>query len=173
VSFPLHLSSLTRKQRSRRLQHASGSGKLRVVRRLQALRALADTQSVQEVAAMLPLGQHTLRDSRNALLLKGVSSLVDTRPPGRPRTFTPSQRRELATWSKAGPQAAGSPSGCWHTPMMQDRIQSRGGGADPPPSLATVLHNLGFASPQARVVAAPLHEAKRLEWRRTTWPKLV
>src|SRR5262245_12917193 len=35
VSFPLHLSSFTRKQLYRRLQHAYGSGALRVVRRLQ------------------------------------------------------------------------------------------------------------------------------------------
>jgi hypothetical protein len=33
-----------------------------VVRRIQALLALADNQSVQEVAAMRNLGQQTLRD---------------------------------------------------------------------------------------------------------------
>src|SRR6266446_173767 len=76
VSFPLHLSSFTRTQRSRRLQQAYGSGALRVVRRIQALRALADNQSGQEVAERLTLGQQTIRDSRNAFLLKGVSSLV-------------------------------------------------------------------------------------------------
>ena len=63
-----------------------GSGDLRVVRRIQALLALADNQSVQEVAEMLNLGQQTIRDYRNAFLLKGVSSLVYTRPPGRPST---------------------------------------------------------------------------------------
>jgi transposase len=86
VSFPLHLSSLTRKQLYRRLQQAYGSGDLRVVRRIQALLALADTHSGQEVAEMRNLGQQTIRDYRNALLLQGVSSLVYTRPPGRPRT---------------------------------------------------------------------------------------
>ena len=42
-------------------------GDLRVVRRIQALLALADGQSVQEVAAMLSLGQQTVRDYRNRL----------------------------------------------------------------------------------------------------------
>jgi hypothetical protein len=84
VSFPLHLCSFTRKQRYRRLRQAYGSGALRVVRRIQALLALAANQSVPEVAAMLTLGQPTLRASRHASLLKGVSSLVSTRPPGRP-----------------------------------------------------------------------------------------
>lgn len=84
MSFTLHLSSFTRKQLYRRLQQAYGSGALRVVRRIQALLALADNQSVQEVAEMLNLGQQTIRDYRNAFLLKGVSSLVYTRPSGRP-----------------------------------------------------------------------------------------
>src|SRR4030095_7496604 len=81
VSFTLHLSSFIRKQLYRRLQQAYGSGNLRVVRRIQALLALADNQSVQEVAEMLNLGQQTLRDYRNAFLLQGVSSLGYTRPP--------------------------------------------------------------------------------------------
>src|SRR5438874_1127791 len=142
VSFPLHRSSFTRKQLYRWLQQAYGRGALRVGRRLQALLALADNQSVQEVAEMLPLGQQTIRDYRNAFLLQGVSSLGYTRPPGRPRTLTPSQRRELATLIKAGPQAAGYPSGCWNTPRIQDLVQSRFGVASHPHYLATLLHNL-------------------------------
>src|SRR3989442_11274060 len=172
VSFPLHLSSLTRKQLYRRLQQAYGSGDLRVVRRIQALLALADNQSVQEVAEMLNLGQQTIRDYRNAFLLKGVSSLVYTRPPGRPSKLTQSQRRELANLIKAGPQAAGYTSGCWNTPMMQDLIQSRFGVAYHPHYLATWLHHLGFSSQKARLVSDHLNEATRLEWRRTTWPKM-
>ena len=156
MSFPLPLSALTRQPRSRQLQQASGSGALRVVRRLQALRALADTQSVQAGAERLHLGQHTLRDSRNALLLQGVSSLGSPRPPGRPNPCTPSPRRELAALSTAGPQATGYPSGGWHTPMRHDLVQRRCGAASPPPSLATLLHPLGFSSPQARVVSAHL-----------------
>ena len=168
MSFTLHLSSFTRKQLYRRLQQAYGSGDLRVVRRIQALLALADNQSVQEVAEMLNLGQQTIRDYRNAFLLKGVSSLVYTRPPGRPSTLTPSQRRELATLIKAGPQAAGYTSGCWNTPMIQDLVQSRFSASYHPHYLATLLHHLGFSSQKARFVSDHLNEAKRLEWRRTT-----
>jgi transposase len=173
VSFPLHLSSLTRKQLYRRLQHAYGSGALRVVRRIQALLALADNHSVQEVAEMLNRGQQTIRDYRNAFLLKGVLSLGYTRPPGRPSKFTPSQRRELATLINAGPQKAGYTSGCWNPPMIQDLIQHRVGVSYHPHSLATLLHNLGFSSQKARFVSDHLNEAKRLAWRRTKWPKIL
>ena len=86
MSFTLHLSSFTRKQLYRRLQQAYGRGALRVVRRIPALLALADNQSVQDVAEMLNLGQQTIRDYRNAFLLKGVASLGSTRPAGRPST---------------------------------------------------------------------------------------
>jgi hypothetical protein len=36
-----------------------------------------------------------------------------------------------------------------------------------------LLHNLGFSSQQARLVSDHLHEAKRLEWRRCQWPRIV
>jgi len=173
VSFTLHLSSFTRKQLYRRLQQAYGSGALRVVRRIQVLLALADNQSVQEVAKMLNLGQQTIRDYRNAFLLQGVSSLGYTRPPGRPSKLTPSQRRALAALIKAGPQAAGYTSGCWNTPMIQDLVQSRFGASYHPHYLATLLHNLGFSYQKARFVSDHLNEAKRLEWRRTKWPKIL
>jgi transposase len=57
--------------------------------------------------------------------------------------------------------------------MIQDLIQSRFGVSYHPHYLATLLHNLGFSSQKARVVSDHLNEAKRLEWRRTRWPKIV
>jgi transposase len=173
VSFTLHLSSFTRKQLYRRLQQAYGQGDLRVVRRIQALLALADTLSVREVAERLSLGEQTVRDYRHAFLLRGLSSLSDKRPPGRPSKLTKSQRRALADLLKAGPQAAGYTSGCWNTPMIQDLIQSRFGVSYHPHYLATLLHNLGFSYQKARFVSDHLNEAKRLEWCRTKWPAIV
>src|SRR5215467_9880088 len=96
VSFTLHLSAFTRKHLYRRLQQAYSHGDVRVVRRLPALLALADNQSVQEVAERLGLGEQTVRDYRNALLLQGIASLGYKRSPGRPSQLTQSQRRELA-----------------------------------------------------------------------------
>jgi len=171
--FTLHLSPFTRKQLYRRLQQAYASGALRLVKRIHALLALAEDMSVQEVAAMLGLGEQTVRDYRNLFLLKHLASLTYKRPPGRPSKLTKAQRRERAALIKAGPPAAGSPSGCWHTPMMQDLIQSRFGVSYHPHSLATLLHNLSFSSQKARFVSDHLNEAKRLEWRRWKWPRIV
>jgi transposase len=172
VPFTLPLSTFTRKQLYGPLHQADPSGALKLVRRLHALLALAEGLSVSEIAQMLNLGEQTVRDYRNAFLLKGVSSLRSKRPPGRPRKLTKSQRRELAELIKAGPQAAGYTSGCWHTPMIQDLIQRRLGVSYHPHYLATLLRNLGFSYQKARFVSDHLNAAKRLEWRQTKWPEI-
>ena len=64
MSFTLHLYSLTRKQLYRRLQQAYASGSLKLVKRIHALLALAQGQSVSAVAEMLSLGEQTVRDYR-------------------------------------------------------------------------------------------------------------
>ena len=173
VSFTLHLSPFTRKQLSRRLQQAYASGALRLVKRIHALLALAEGMSVQEVAAMLGLGEQTVRDYRNLFLLQHLASLMYKRPSGRPSKLTKAQRRDLANVIKAGPQAAGYTSGCWNPPMIQDLIQRRFGVSYHPHYVATLLHNLGFSYQKARFVSDHLNEAKRLAWRQREWPRIL
>ena len=62
VSLTLQLSSFTRKHLDRRLQQAYARGSRKLVKRIHALLALAQGQSVSEVAAMLSLGEQTVRD---------------------------------------------------------------------------------------------------------------
>ena len=173
VSFTLHLNSFTRKQLYRRLQQAYANGSLKLVQRIHALLALAQDLSVREVAEMLALGEQTVRDYRNAFLLKGVASLVYKRPPGRPSKLTKTQRKELAALIKAGPQTAGYTSGGWNTPMIQDLIERRFGVTYHPHYIATLLGNLGFSYQKARFVSDHLNEAKRLAWRQRAWPRIL
>jgi len=173
VSFTLHLRAFTRKQLYRRLQQAYASGSLKLVKRIHALLALAQGQSVSAVAEMLSLGEQTVRDYRNQYLFKGMASLVYKAPPGRPSKLTKTQRQQLAEWIKASPQDLGYTSGCWNTPMVQDLIQRHFGVAYHPHYIATLLTNLGFSYQKARFVSDHLNEAKRLEWRHTRWPKIL
>jgi transposase len=173
VSCTLHLSPFTRKQLYRRLQQAYSQGALRLVRRIHALLALAADMSVQDVAQMWNLGDQTVRDYRHAFLVKGMASLAYTRPPGRPRKLPKTQRRQLAEWIKAGPQAVGYTAGCRRTPMIQELIQNRFGVSYHPHYLSTLLHNLGFSDQKARFVSDHLNEAKRLEWRQSKWPRIL
>src|SRR5918992_3330443 len=173
MSFTLQLSSFTRKQLYRRLQQAYASGSLKLVKRIHVLLALAQGQSVSDVAQMLYLGEQTVRDDRNQYLFKGMASLVYKAPPGRPSKLTKTQRQQLVKWIKAGPQEAGYTSGCWNTPMLQDLIQRHFGVVYHPHYIATLLNNMGFSYPKARFVSDHLNEAKRLAWRQTRWPKIL
>jgi hypothetical protein len=74
MSYTLQLSSFTRKQLYRRLKEAYASGSLKLVKRIHALLALAQGQSVSEVADMMSLGEQTVRDYRNQFLLKGIAT---------------------------------------------------------------------------------------------------
>jgi DNA-binding NarL/FixJ family response regulator len=107
MSFTLHLRAFTRKQLYRRLQQAYASGSLQLVKRIHALLALAQGQSVSDVAEMLSLGEQTVRDYRHQYLFKGLASLVYQAPPGRPSKLTTTQRQQLAEWIKASPQDVG------------------------------------------------------------------
>src|ERR1044071_7498029 len=107
MSFTLQLSSFTRKQLYRRLQQAYACGSLKLIKRLHVLLALAQGQSISDVAEMLALGEQTVRDYRNQYLFKGMTSLVYTAPPGRPSKLTQTQRQQLAQWIKASPQDSG------------------------------------------------------------------
>src|ERR1043166_874395 len=173
MSFTLQLSSFTRKQLYRRLQQAYASGSLKLIKRVHVLLALAQGQSVSDVAEMLSLGEQTVRDYRNQYLLKGMASLVYKAPAGRPSKLTKTQRQQLSEWIKARPQDAGYTSGCWNTPMIQDLIQRHFGVVYHPHYIATLLHNMGFSYHKARFVSDHLNEAKRLEWCQSRWPKIL
>ena len=173
MSFTLQLSSFTRKQLYRRLKEAYASGSLKLVKRIHALLALAQGQSVSEVADMMSLGEQTVRDYRNQFLLKGMASLVYKSSPGRPSKLTKTQRQQLAEWIKASPQDSGYTSGCWNTPMIQDLIWRQFGVLYNPHYLSTLLKNMGFSYQKAPFVSDHLNEAKRLEWRQTRWPKIL
>jgi transposase len=173
VSFTLQLSSFTRKQLYRRLQQAYASGSLTLIKRIHVLLALAQGQSVSDVAEMLSVGEQTVRDYRNQYLFKGMASLVYKAPPGRPSKLTKTQRQQLAQWIKASPQDSGYTSGCWNTPMIQDLTWRHFGVVYHPHSLATLRKNMGFSYQKARFVSDHLSEAKRLAWRQTRWPKIL
>ena len=173
VFFTLQLSSFTRKQLSRRLNEAYASGSLKLVKRIHALLALTQSQSVRQVAEMLALGEQTVRDYRNQFLLKGMASLVYKAPPGRPSKLTKTHRQSLAEWIKASPQDSGYTSGCWNTPMIQDLVWRHFGVEYNPHYLCTLLKHMGFSYQKARFVSDHLNEAKRLEWRQTRWSKIL
>ena len=157
----IRLTNSSRKSLVERLQQAYASGHLRLVKRIHALLAVVEGKSVAEVAALLHLGEQTVRDYVQAFIGKGVDSLSYRKPSGRPPKLTKTQRKELAELISAGPEAAGYPSGCWTATVMQDLILCRFGVAYHPHYVCELLDQLGFSFQKARFVSDHLDEAAR------------
>ncbi len=101
------------------------------------------------------------------------ASLHPKRVPGRPSKLTPTQKARLCELITAGPEAAGYPTGCWNTALIQDLIQREFHRTYNVHYLATLLHNLGFSYQKGRFVSDHLDPARRQHWLQVTWPAIV
>ena len=156
-----------------RLQGAYACGQVRLVRRIHALMSIIEGKSVDEVAALLNLGEQTVRDYVNAFLYRGVASLSYRKPAGRPPKLTKTQRKELAELIKAGPEAAGYSTACWSAVLIQDLLLRTFGVAYHPHYICELLEQMGFSFQKARFASDHLNEAARVVWDQQTWPAIV
>lgn len=127
MNIRISLNRSLRQTVTERLQEAYQSGQVRLVRRIHALLFVIEGKPVDEVAALLELGAQTVRDYVNDFLYRGVVTLAYQKPPGRPTKLTKTQRKELTSLIKAGPEAAGYTTGCWSAVLIQDLIMKRHG----------------------------------------------
>jgi transposase len=169
----IHLSKALRQSVNEGLKRAYASGQLRLVKRIHALLLVIEGKAIDEVAELLALGEQTVRDYVCAFLCRGMESLVYRKPPGRPAKLTKRQRKELTALIEAGPEAAGYPTGCWTTVLIQDLVLRQFGVAYHPHYLAGLLVQLGFSFQKARFVSDHLNEVARLEWQQQTWPAIL
>lgn len=173
MQYRIRLTHLSRQTLVEQLARAYQAAHLRLVKRIHALLYVVDGQSVAEVSQLLDLGEQTIRDYLQALLVHGAESLQYRRPPGRPARLTKTQRKELAELITAGPEAAGYPSGCWTAVMVQDLILSRFNVEYHPHHICNLLDQLGFSFQKARFVSDHLDEAARSQWLTVTWPEIL
>jgi transposase len=172
MEFRIRLTRSSRQSLTARLQQAYRSGELRVIKRIHALLGIMSGQSPTEVAELLHLSEPTVRAYVVAFLRQGLDSLHYRRPAGRPAKLTQTQRRELATLLRAGPEAAGYATGCWTTLLIQDLILRHFGVTYHPHYVSELLDRLGFSFQKARFVADHLDAAGRSAWQQHTWPEI-
>jgi len=120
-------------------QHALRQGNKRLVTRISALLHLSDGVAVAEAAERVGAGESTVHGWLRAFILRGVESLRYGASPGRPCKLTPTQRDRLKELVAAGPLAAGYPSGCWSSLMLQDLVYREFGRCDNAHYLCTLL----------------------------------
>jgi transposase len=173
VEFKVRLSGATIKALEQVLRQGFRDGDLRVIRRVQALLEVGAGRAVPAVAERLGLHATTVYGWLRAFMVDGVAALRYGRSPGRPSKLTPSQKHRLCELIEAGPLAAGYPSGCWSTLLLQDLIQREFGRLYNHHYLAALLRNLGFSYQKARFVSDHLDPERRRVWREETWPTIL
>ncbi|MFO7679333.1 MAG: IS630 family transposase [Chloroflexota bacterium] len=164
----------TRKQAIKRLQNSYQQGQTRLIKRIHALLAVAEGQTIAEVAEILALSEESVRNYIRAFLKHGVESLHYRRPPGRPAKLTKKQRKKLAEIIEAGPEEAGYDCGCWNTVLVQDLIEKEFKVSYNLHYIAELLKNMGFSYQKARFVSDHLDNVSEAQatWMTQTWPEI-
>jgi transposase len=164
---------VTVKELRRAWQQALRQGNKRLVKRISALLYVSEGVSVAEAAERVGAGESTVYAWLHAFILHRFDSLRYGASPGRPRKLTPTQRERLKALVAAGPLAAGYPSGCWSSLMLQDLVAREFGVCYNAHYLCTLLHNLGFSYQKARFISDHLDAERRRVWLQEEWPAIV
>ena len=161
------------KQLEQELQKAYQRGDLRAVRRITVLLATNRQKDVTGIARVWGIARQTIYNWLTAFLDQSWDSLKYRFAPGRPPRLTKTQKQELCTWVKEGPEAYGFASGCWTTVMIQELIWKKFGVLYNRFYVSELLHNLGLSYQKAHFVSDHLDEEARQRWMKEEWPKIL
>jgi transposase len=173
VGLRVRFTAATVKQLLWQLRLAWRCGDKERIRRLPALVGVAEERPVAELAERLGVCEETIYAWLRAFLVDRWASLRRRTSPGRPPKLSPSQKMRLKEVLTAGPEAAGYPTGCWNSALVQDLIEREFGVLYSVKYLAELLGNLGFSYQKARFVSDHLDEERRQRWLRDEWPAMV
>jgi transposase len=154
-------------------QQAVQRGQARLIRHITALLALGAGQPVAKVAERVGVSRAAVYAWREDFLLRRWASLRYGTAPGRPSKLTPTQKERLKTLLAAGPLAAGYPTGCWSSLLLQDLIWREFAQLYNAHYVCALVRNLGFSYQKARFVSDHLDEERRRVWLHEEWPAIV
>jgi transposase len=170
----IQLSHATVKALHSRLQAAYRKDDVRLVRRTTVLiDLLVHHVPMAVLRERWGVSPSCLYDWQKAFLLRGLDSLVYGHGGGRQPKLTPKQKKRLVELLEAGPLVVGCETACWTSVLLRVLIWREFGVLYNRHYVCTLLHNLGFSFQKARFVSDHLDAAKRLAWRRDTWPTIV
>ena len=159
------------------LQHttltASQAGDHAAVRRCLALVRYAATRCVATVATDLAVHVDSVYTWLQILRVEGVTGLRSAPKAGRPAKLSGEQKGRLRALLTAGPEAAGYPSGGWHSPLVAALIEREFGVRFAIGYLPALLRSIGFSYQKARFVSDHLDAAARNAWLTAQWPRIV
>lgn len=108
-----------------------------------------------------------------AFVLESWKSLTYGKMSSRPSCFSKTQKRQLKSWLKAGPEKRGYPTGYWTSVLIQDLIYQKFHVLYNRFYVCELLHQLDFSRQKARFVSDDLDEEARHRWMKEMWPEIL
>jgi transposase len=155
------------------LEKAYTRGDKRAVRRLSVLVMIGRRMVLENILALWNVSQQSVYNWLNEFLRYRWDSLEYAKAPGRPPRLTKTQKRKLAEWIEAGPEASGYASGCWSSVLIQDLIDRKFHVFYNRFYVCELLRNLGFSFQKARFVSDHLDAEARQRWMESEFPEIL
>jgi transposase len=170
----IQLSRTTVKALSSLLQHAYQRDDVRLVRHtIVWLDLLVHQGPVEVLSERWGLSTSCLYQWRQALLLRGMDSLIYHHSGGRRPKLTPRQKKRLVELIEAGPLVVGGETACWPSVLIRVLIWRECDVLYNCQDVCTLLHNLGVSLQKARFVSDHLDAARRPHWLQQEWPTIL
>ena len=171
--FRITFRQETVKRMKEELEKAYGRGDKQAVRRLSVLIMIGKRMNLANILALWNVSAQTVYNWLNEFVRERWESLGYEKAPGRPPRLTKTQKRKLAEWIEAGPEASGYASGCWSSVLIQDLIDRKFHVFYNRFYVCELLRNLGFSFQKARFVSDHLDAEARQRWMESEFPEIL
>ena len=171
--FRITFRQETVKRMQAELEKAYERGDKQAVRRLSVLIMIGKRMNLANILALWNVSAQTVYNWLNEFVRERWESLRYEKAPGRPSRLTKTQKRKLAEWIEAGPEACGYASGCWSSVLIQDLIDRKFHVFYNRFYVCELLRNLGFSFQKARFVSDHLDEEARQHWMESEFPEIL
>jgi transposase len=128
---------------------------------------------LEQILSLWNVSQQSVYNWLNEFVRERWESLRYEKAPGRPPCLTKTQKRKLAEWIEAGPEACGYASGCWSSVLIQELIDRKFHVLYNRFYVCELLHNLGFSFQKARFVSDHLDADARQRWMESEFPGIL
>jgi transposase len=155
------------------LEKAYRRGDKRAVRRLSVLLMVGKRMDLGSIRSLWEVSTQTIYNWLNEFARSRWKSLGYEKAPGRPSGLTKTQKRKLAEWIEAGPEACGYASGCWTSVLIQELIWKKFHVLYNRFYVCELLRNLGFSFQKARFVSDHLDADARQRWMESEFPEIL
>lgn len=137
-----------------------------LIHQLRALLLLHDSLDVWSMGARGGVRTTTISTWRDAVIVNRWGRLTHSKSFGCPPKLSLRQRKRVKALLIAGPEAAGSATGCWNAGLVQALIAREVGKSLHVNDVSTCVNNLGWSYQKARFVSDHLDDVAPNRWRK-------